>query len=1068
MEDKNYNDKSQKIINKIKYIKNLSPSNKELFLKRKANDEPNDKNEYNNIKQVSLSPFNNAHKSLSSEKQLFHNRAKIKSKEKENEKEKEKEKDNSKNNSVNKTKNLTPLIHKYKKKNFYENRNNYGLVRNAEESLDKKNKLYENQREPSFLKKYMAKIRENESGEGKNGEKVMYGNYSYRENSRNNDRFGGLTENISKKNNNHDKFKDKEDDSYVIKSYNDKKSTKEKECKDLNNKENNISENKNLQNTENNNEDTNNKSFEYKDISFNGNGDNNTNKEEKGNEEDKNSKNDLIQIDKANKINIYFNEIPNNPLTKEKGVKKLPPKNIKQLKRNKNKSVEIRKKNLRIPNINLFSISNSSNKNINSYTNTDENNKNDSFHQKNIDQNPNTEKNKDINSHKNISSLNKSKVPKLNLNSKTLKSNSMTERSQANNNNDNFVCLLCNKKCKKSLMCPKCHKISCELCIKNKKKKNKFCSFCNYFLNDITKYIEMKNVINNKRNIKYKKSKEQNNQDSLNRISEHNMMQTKTNIYSNSKNKPLLENTPSFKQKNMSEKKSQKSKNKIKFGGGDKNTSKREEKEGAENKKNNKIINESNSKRNYDSNINRNKKINNKSEKPKKEKIKQNESIDMNESDINKKDENETILKKSNPIENNILNEKIELGKENNIHNKEEIEEIKEDHDLINNHKEIDNLNDDNMNNNIINNNELNTIEENKVNNENEKIIKDKCLEHNYYQLKYYCFECEKELCEECLINHNFNEHNIIDYSMNNNIKLKEIISKIKTNNDKSNTLQSNLNDLEQKIKSYKLEEEIFISEINKTANNYINYIESEINEINIIINKIKNEQNIIIENNKILNEYFNLFYKLEKEKSNINDEELAFDRKIYDFENIDYSSEIQKWNNNKNNFKFNYFTSQEIRDTTINTNSNTILFSKIVFDIKDLNSFIHDLINSNNEINNDSNNNYNSQLKKVIYDDINTNFGTFAIKNWEGTALIQVNINLNKNREVLNENIFYDNIKCYLLIRNKEINNYCELDKKMISDGNLCLYNLIAWEQFNIFSYGDLNFKVILFNHYK
>ena len=611
MEDKNYNDKSQKIINKIKYIKNLSPSNKEIFLKKKANDESNDKSEYNNIKQVSLSPFNLAHKPLSSEKQLFHNRAKIKSKEKENEK--QKEKDNSKNNSVNKTKNLTPLIHKYKKKNFYENRNNYGLVRNAEESLDKKNKLYENQREPSFLKKYMAKIRENEWGEGKNGEKVMYGNYSYRENSRNNDRLRDLTENISKKNNNHVKFEEKEEDKHVIKSYNDKKNTKEKESKDLNDKDINITENKNLQNTENNNEITNNMPIEFKDISFNGNGDNNTKKEEKGNEDDKKSKNNLVQIDNANKINIYFNEISINPLAKEKVEKKLPPKNIKQIKRIKNKSVEIRKKNLHIPNINLFSISNSSNNNINSYKNTDENNKNDSFHQKNIDHNPNTEKNKDIIFHKNISNINKSKVPKLNLNSKTLKNNSMTERSQANNNNDNFVCLLCNKKCKKSLMCPKCHKISCELCIKNKKKKNKFCSFCNYFLNDITKYIEMKNVTNNKRNIKFKKSKEQNNQDSLNRMSEHNMMQTKTNIYSNSKNKSLLENTPSFKQKNMSEKKSQKSKNKIKFGKGLKNTSKWEEKEEVENKKNNKIINESNSKRNYDSNINRNKKINNKS-----------------------------------------------------------------------------------------------------------------------------------------------------------------------------------------------------------------------------------------------------------------------------------------------------------------------------------------------------------------------------------------------------------------------------------------------------------------------
>ena len=122
--------------------------------------------------------------------------------------------------------------------------------------------------------------------------------------------------------------------------------------------------------------------------------------------------------------------------------------------------------------------------------------------------------------------------------------------------------------------------------------------------------------------------------------------------------------------------------------------------------------------------------------------------------------------------------------------------------------------------------------------------------------------------------------------------------------------------------------------------------------------------------------------------------------------------------------------------------------------------------MNYNNKISND--NNYNTDLKKYLYENIDLNSDSFTIKNLENTALIQINIKLNKKDENSNENIFYDNIKCYLLISNKEINNYCELDKKMISNGNLCFYNLIPWEQFSILSNNNLSFKVIVFNYYK
>ena len=108
-------------------------------------------------------------------------------------------------------------------------------------------------------------------------------------------------------------------------------------------------------------------------------------------------------------------------------------------------------------------------------------------------------------------------------------------------------------------------------------------------------------------------------------------------------------------------------------------------------------------------------------------------------------------------------------------------------------------------------------------------------------------------------------------------------------------------------------------------------------------------------------------------------------------------------------------------------------------------------------------------ELKEFIFkDESNINSDLFAIRNWKNKALIQINIDLNMNSENEDNDIFYNNINCFLLISNKDLNNYCELNQKLFSKGNLCLYVIIPWEQFNIFNYEHLCFKVIIFNHNK
>jgi hypothetical protein len=91
-----------------------------------------------------------------------------------------------------------------------------------------------------------------------------------------------------------------------------------------------------------------------------------------------------------------------------------------------------------------------------------------------------------------------------------------------NNIEQSYICLLCKNFYDELLKCPKCDKMFCEQCIRNKTTKNKFCSYCNYYLSNINKYILVKASINtndkekkykNKILVKKKKNKNKENND---------------------------------------------------------------------------------------------------------------------------------------------------------------------------------------------------------------------------------------------------------------------------------------------------------------------------------------------------------------------------------------------------------------------------------------------------------------------------------------------------------------------------------------------------------------------------
>ncbi len=845
-------------------------------------------------------------------------------------------------------------------------------------------------------------------------------------------------------------------------------------------------------------------------VEDNNNEDNLNNVDNVNNENNENNVNDINKIDNNdNNVELPLNEPQKSeekpkvkPKEKTRGkskekMHKMPKYNDNKPKtKNKNKSLENRKKKL---NINVFSDSN--NKNIN---NTDENYYSPQKTEDNINY-KNKESNKDVMS-KNLSNTKKKYTPKLPFNPKLNKPNYTTAHKASEN-----PCSLCNKKTKKYLMCPKCHKNFCEQCIKSKKKNNKLCPTCKYQLKETTKVFEPKtnvpntnpthNYINktyNPRIPKYPKNKNvKDTNDPLNRTTEHDYPQTKKNPNYGKKNVEA-ESAPVFSQ-NRSDKKNKKTKNVMRYSDKNKinNLNEPEEDKDKDNKNKKKTydnrksdtINPKKPKQFLDTFMEKNKPTDNKLNK--KRIIKKKESIDAdadehelgdyedhkpNESDKDADNVVRSSLKKPTPEKKQkkkvkIVPAKLDNEEENNLDNEGSNEKDNnlenEENDEHDSHPEKKEKNEDEEN------NEKENSLENEDNNEkelddNDEVKEDEntqkldfCPEHNTKKLIYYCFQCDKDYCEDCLYNHS-NEHNLINYTKIDSDKFKELVDQKREIVDRNKVLQDYLNDFEQKLKSYKLEKDLFITEINKIANDYIGNIESKINDISSITDKIKGEQNKIAQDFSGINDKFNLFYQKYVENNN-NFEDINTTPENPDEEKVDYSPDVQKWNEHTNTFKFNYFTSQLIHDMPINTNNDTIVSSELYFKKDNLNNFINDLQNDNKVNNNDDNETNNQELKNNLFNDDNT-IDSFAIKNYDKQALIQVNINLDKNNN--NDNFDYNNAICYLLISSTDMNNYCQLSKKMLSDGNLCFYEVIPWEQFNIFNYNNLCFKVLLFNH--
>ena len=1171
MEENIINDNDYKITSKQKEIKNISPSNKQsIIYKPKGLNKQTEKLYQRNIKKISFSLLSKIQKFESSTdkyKDISLDEIIIKNKRKErdllenslnngrNIKENddiENCKDESQKKKFKTNNSLTPYI--IKRKNILEkyNLNNNEIIdnsRNKDESKEKKNKLYENQRD-SFFKKYMSKIRENvvvfeSSGTNlsiKLDNKNTKYNLTSRENSKSKEKIRDLIENINHKN----KCIREKNDNIIYNKKNIEKRLKEKNTNNnfyknekfnlntiisenrnesssiINNQNNKIKmdkiieldskkENQNISNSNKsaiNIKHKNNNNIYFNNYSHFYQYENKKNQIENENENKmdidnlyskmenykfKKEKNEIIrnrhnmkkkfdtnhnnfQIDR-NKINLIFNnELLKQNLSKDKMFKKNYSKsNNKSVK--KHNSVEVRKKKINIPQINLISSNNyRNNQEENIYCDTSPVKANNFI--------INTENN---NSSNKLNMSNKTRrTTKLYLNQK-VKDNYLIER----NHNESVICLLCNKNCKKPLMCPKCRKICCEQCIKNKKKKNKFCSFCNYYINDISKYLIFSKKKFTQKNII--KNLEKN---ALNKISSLDKRQITKSKYLKNKNKSYININTETKRKNSSENKIIKkvekqniynrndfNKNEIPFSPeiSISNSLKNQNDLRIEQKREENLDTEEEfcSSKVEDKNTNGSKKgdveveINIKSLKQRVMKMKNRDSINDDKSE----DTIRTIY--SNSQEQNFYEYNIRK-RDSNIFN-----------------SDLDEFNIDNYNrdvvvekNNIIRKNlsireydnkiKSNNIEKNKIENNN----KDFCLNHSSRELKYYCIQCDKEYCEICYENHFYN-HNIIHYSNINYIEFKQLLLIKNSIKEKNNLLQDYIDNCEQYIKSYNAEKVLIIKEFNRIINNYINNIEMKIEEIKTIIEDIRKKQNTIKNNNSLINQYLELYYKLNKENKNIklnNYEE--FIKNNYSINSKNNLLEKHKFNNKNNYLILNYYSSQLIDNISLNNNNNNnILFvSKLSFNIDNFNNFINDTYSQlqlpiTNNIVNKIDDDYSNliELENFLFNnysyDKNIDYNFFFIKKWKDKALFQVHIFLNKSIDDLKENEdIYDiiNINCYLFAFNSKINNNYELKQKKLSKGRLCLYEFIPLEELDSLISKDLFFRIILLNHKK
>ena len=1189
----NFND--YKITSRQKVVKNLSPSNKQSILyKPKGLNKQTEKLFQRNIKKISLSLLNRFQKYESSTdkyKDISLDEIIIKNKRKEkdflensfingrNIKENDDIccKGESQKKKIKTNSSLTPYT--IKRKNILENYNlnNNGIIdnsRNKDESKEKKNKLYENQRD-SFFKKYMSKIRENVVGFESSGtnlsikldNKNINFNLTSRENSKSKEKIKDLIENINHKNkcirdkndniiynkkniekrlkeksnnnnfNNNEKFnlntiisENRNESSSIISNQNNKLKMEkyqviESDYKDnekyicnfddkieLKNEKQNISNfNKSAINIKHKNN-INNHSHYYQ-------YENKKNEIENENKMDidnlynkmenykfKKEKNEIarnrynlkkkydtnnnnFQIDR-NKINLIFNnELLKQNLSKEQMFKKNYSKsNNKSVK--KHNSVEVRKKKINIPQINLISNNNyKNNQEENIYCDTSPVKANNFI--------INTENN-NLSNKLNMSNKTR-RTTKLYLNQK-VKDNYNIER----NNNENVICLLCNKICKKPLMCPKCRKICCEQCIKNKKKKNKFCSFCNYYINDITKYL-----IFSKKKLTQKNFLKNLEKNTLNRVSSLDKRQITKSKYLKNKNKSYININTETKRKNSSEDKSKKIiEEQIIY---DQNN--------LENDQNVIIYNDKNPNKFND--INNNEIPNSpeisilnslKNQNDLRIESKKAENLDTEEEkntngskkgeievEINIKCLKQRVMKMKN--RDSINDDKSEdtirtIYSNSQEQNFYDYNSRKRDSNIFN--SDLDESNIDNYNrgvvvekNNIIRKNLSIREYDNKIksNNVDKNLIiannnKDFCLIHSSEELKYYCIQCDKEFCEICYENH-FDNHNIIHYSNINYLEFKQLLLIKNYIKEKNNLLQDYVENCEQNIKSYNSEKVLIIKEFNKIINNYINDIELKIEEIKIIIEEVKKKQDKIKNNNNLINQYLELYYKLNNENQNknikLNDYE-EFIKNNNSINNMDNLFEKQKINNKKNYLILNYFSSQLIDNISLRNNNNILFVSKLNFNIDNINNFINDTYSQlqipiTNNIVNKIDDDYSNliELENFLFNnysyDKNIDYNFFSIKKWKDKALFQVNIFLDKNIDDLKENEDINdiiNINCYLFVFNSKMNNYYELKQKKLSKGRLCLYEFITLKELDSLISKDLFFRIILLNHKK
>ena len=747
----------------------------------------------------------------------------------------------------------------------------------------------------------------------------------------------------------------------------------------------------------------------------------------------------------------------------------------------------------------------------------------------------------------------------------------------------NLICLICNKIAIKPLKCPKCGKIFCEECIKNKKIKNKFCSNCNTYLRDIFKYIPVlvKDIDkeNNSRNKKIKnkynkitirraKNKSIDNTEkykinnnsvnnrkkcyNLNVEPEATNLRATNNTIINNRGHNIKINVNSHIDSNYYNPNPQTNKNSdIKINKNNynhihnynnipkhktfTNKPKKEKKLASSSitnilsKINNiknekiglnivtsdkklkpketefqKIYKNNNINNNVNSNINSNNNTNsqiNTSNNNYSEKIIYNQDdrknslpfFNFNEGSLgsiktiisnteNDLTDNKEAIKEYNNFINNKNNNNFKsriFGNKISLNKKAKKEEYRNKLNIyINNEINEDDKDDDFF---------LEKIKEEDIinlnsNNDNQEEF---CMTHYSQKIIYFCRNCNLKYCMECLKDtpHDQN-HQIIKYPTEYNKEFQQLINEYIINIKNGQKSESDLSYYEQKINLYEKEKDIFLKNIDIIKNNYIIKINSKIEDIKNIINKITEKYNYINKYNTLLKDYLDIYTKNinefndENKKNEIQKDINTYNKYINDplLEKEKNMSEIYTINTS-----FQYISSQYIENNLINIKEkrSNALYTEIKFDINCLRNFLRNILMKGKKsfyfeekmmnshlINNSEENIEGIMSDKELYIDENLlalTDASFYIKNINENALLQLNINLNNNENLNDSNINSNNILGYILLCQKE-DNIFELNNKKVINGILTMYKLIPWNKIN--DNNIIKFKIILFNN--